>query len=165
MYREIIMITVSELTEGMVLAENIYDMDGNILLASGIKLRPNYIKKNWRNISTHSCNWFWYCKYYNRRKPRRQDYTGSWKKSKENQISSRRSKKSTRNGSEYSVGIGCSQCTNYSIPCTKNHWGNFELGWYCLSYRSTKRSGFLFIWSCNQCCDSIHCNFYKYWTW
>jgi HD-GYP domain-containing protein (c-di-GMP phosphodiesterase class II) len=45
MYREIIMVAVSELAEGMVLAENIYDTEGNILLASGIKLRSNYIKK------------------------------------------------------------------------------------------------------------------------
>ncbi|MCK8061043.1 MULTISPECIES: HD-GYP domain-containing protein [unclassified Fusibacter] len=45
MYREIIMVTVSELEEGMVLAENIYDTEGNILLASGIKLRNTYINK------------------------------------------------------------------------------------------------------------------------
>lgn len=45
MYREIVTIDVLDLKVGMVLAENIYDLEGNILLASGIKLRENYIKK------------------------------------------------------------------------------------------------------------------------
>jgi len=45
MYREIITVDVLELREGMVLAENIYDLEGNILLASGIKLRESYIRK------------------------------------------------------------------------------------------------------------------------
>lgn len=45
MYREIITIDVLDLKVGMVLAENIYDLEGNILLASGIKLRESYIKK------------------------------------------------------------------------------------------------------------------------
>ena len=42
---EIMFIDVQNLRPGMVLAENIYDLDGNILLAAGIKLRDNYILK------------------------------------------------------------------------------------------------------------------------
>lgn len=42
---EIVYVDVSELQPGMLLAENIYDLEGNILLAGGIKLRENYIRK------------------------------------------------------------------------------------------------------------------------
>ncbi len=41
----IVYVDVQDLRPGMLLAENIYDLEGNILLASGIKLRETYIKK------------------------------------------------------------------------------------------------------------------------
>lgn len=45
MNTDIVYVDVQDLIPGMLLAENIYDLDGNILLASGIKLRDAYIRK------------------------------------------------------------------------------------------------------------------------
>lgn len=45
MNSEIVYVDVQDLRVGMLLAENIYDLEGNILLASGIRLRDSYIRK------------------------------------------------------------------------------------------------------------------------